>query len=310
METTESPAPTETSAVLTYLKGTSLMQVEIPSGRKEKLGEVASQDVSAIPGSQKLLVVADSGGGEDFAVAPELSELDPATAEVRSIGEGFGPLVHPTGSRFAFLRPAGERVCEGEACFGGVEVMMAELGSSPEVLLGAGQWHLLGWAGDDLLVSGGARPGAFLVSPEGDRRRLPVPPSEVWDASPDGQHLIVVEGNRTSALNLASEEPGPLELDAPLAEGAWSPSGDLVAVELAAGGSRLVLVSVDDGAVAEVPGSRGAMGPVNWSDEGDSFSYVRARGVELEAVVCRPDGGCSTALRWKEGILPLSLARP
>ena len=144
----------------------------------------------------------------------------------------------PAGRRIAWLQPAGPRVCEGESCSGLVRLMTLELSTmTKRVLAPPGRWALLSWAGDAVLVSDASDLSRTLaMEPEG-RRVLPIAPSDVWGASPDGDVLLRATSNGTEVVGLSA---GDLRggnrvsgLRGILAEGSWSPAGErLAAVEL------------------------------------------------------------------------------
>jgi hypothetical protein len=284
-----------------YLKGTTLHRLDLGSGRSERLVTLPSLDVFAY--GDAFVVVEDRGAGGDFAEDPAITIRDERGDLVRSLGAGFSPLVGK-GGRLAYLRPTAERFCEGETCIGGVEVMVASEGAKPTRLLPSGNWGLLAWAGQDLIVADGSQPdSALVVRPGGEVGSLPVAPNEVWDAWSSA--AIVVE-NGVEILGLTGNDRIPVGIDGALAEGTVRAS-DALAVELLRGKSRLVSISLEDGEVRPVPRSRGAMGPVLAFAEGAAFAFARADGLAVEAIVCEEIETCSSVLRWSEGITLLAL---
>lgn len=304
------PQPESTEEVaehaLTYLRGRQLVRLDLGADREEVLGRVPSPDVHPVPNRpDRFLLTEDRGAGEDFAQDPILSLMDDAGHEQVSLGPGFSPLVDPSGARVAYLRSVGGRVCEGEVCLGSVSVEIAELDGTTRRLLPPGDWHLLSWAGDDLLVSSGGV--THRVAPSGSSETLDLTPSEIWGVTPDGGEILLSRRGGVELRELGTGAVRRLDVAGLLAEGEWSPNGDeLVAVVVSGGDTELVRIRLSDGSVERIRSSEDAMGPVLWSLDG-SFAYVRADGLQLEAIVCDRDVDCRPVLRWDEGIVPLSL---
>jgi hypothetical protein len=300
-DTTASPAARPPSSLI-YLRENTLVSLDLDDGSKEELGTFPSQDVFAY--GEDFVVVEDRGRGDDFAERPVLTIRDVSGAMVDSFGSGFSPLVGHHGA-VAFLRPSTERVCEGETCVGGIQVMVGDgTGSTPRRLLPPGDWGLLAWAGENLLVADGQQPEtALLVGPTGEVQALPVAPNEIWDSS--GSIAIVVE-ERVATMDLATGAKTVLEIGGSLADGIVI-GDEALAVELGRRSSRLVSISLEDGRIERVPGSEGAMGPVLALPGGEAFAYARADGLAVEAVVCETSQTCSAVLRWAEGVTPLAL---
>ena len=298
------PPPTEASALI-LLRENTIVRLDLETGEEEELGRVPAPDVFPIPGvSDRFLLVSNRGGGEDFVNDPRLSVIDDFGSRTASFGPGFSPLAAPDGARVAFLRTAGERVCEGEACVGAISVFVGDLEGETDPLLPPGDWRLISWAGDALIVSSSGR--TLLAERGRDLEEIPEDPSEVWGATPDGALVVLVGPSGGELLDTGSGKRRPLDIEGPLAEGEWNRSGtELLVVEVGARDTTLVRVSTD-GEVGTIAGSKGAAGPVLWGPSG-SFLYVRAKGLYLEAVYCSRDESCRSVLRWKEGVLPLAL---
>ena len=307
------PAPTPddareaTKRELTYLRGRKLMRLDIATGSERMLGRVSSPDVHRIPGRpDRFLLVEDRGSGEDFAQDPVLSVVDEAGEEQTGIGPGFGPIVHSSGNRVAYLRSAGSRVCEGEVCLGSASLRVADVDGGSGRVLPPGDWHPLAWAGDDLIVSSAGTTQRVDLS--GRSETLDVTPSEVWGVSPDGREIVLSSKARIALRSLDTGRVRELDAQGLLAEGEWSPSGDeLVAVLVEGGRTRLVRISLHDATVAPIPDTEEALGPVLWASDG-SFVYVRADGLMLEAVFCDEAVDCRPVLRWGEGVTPLTVS--
>lgn len=255
---------------------------------------------------------------EDFIERPELHLRDLATGEDTVVGPGHAPLWHPEGRSLAYLEPREVRECEGEVCEGEATVVIADaVEEERRTLLEAGNWALLGWLGDRVLVADQVSAGTRLVG-VGYSRRLDVPPNSVWGASPDGSWIVEVETDglrfdpapgltgRSRRVDLAGSIPG---------EGSWSPTAERLGVVLLKPGAGLRATELGlvepDGGLRRVPGSGGTSGPVLWSRDGDSFVYARAagrRGLRLEAVLCGAEAlECRALFSWAQGVALLAL---
>jgi hypothetical protein len=304
-ESSPAEAPTQGARSLIVLRRNALVRVDLASGEEQRLGRVPTPDVFPIPGSPgRFLLVGNRGAGEDFAADPRLSVIDQTGRSVQRLGAGYSPLADLAGERVAFLRSAGDRACEGEICLGAVAVFVADLGGDVRPLLPPGDWHLISWAGDALIVS--TRGRTYRATERGELEKVPVLAGDVWGATPAGDQLVLVRRNRVELMDLESGERDPTELDALLAEGEWNlERNELLAVAVDGRATRLVRMT-GDGSATTVAGSDGASGPVLWAGDA-AFAYVRADGLELEAVLCEEDDECRSVLRWAEGVVPLAL---
>ncbi|HEX2236075.1 MAG TPA: hypothetical protein VHK89_07350 [Actinomycetota bacterium] len=299
---------------------------EPTSGRSEPVAGLPSADVRAAAGSGWVAAVVDRRpppvGEEDFAVAPHLELVDTASGARVATGPGFSPVWSPDGDEVAWLRPLEPRGCDGEACEGRVDVAVLDPGAGePRRALGPGRWALLGWAGDDLLVSDVEDPDhVLLVAPGGSVETLAMPPSRLWGASPGGQWLVTVSGSGVEVAPLdgaAVGEARPVRLRATaLGPGSWSPDGTrLAAVAMRAGRggvprARVVVVAPELRRATEIAGSGGAAGSVLWSPDGRWVAFARQTGPgggRLGAVVCRLGGRCRQLFSWSDDVELLRL---
>lgn len=313
---------------LLYLDGSTLRALHLDSGRDRALRRLPSPDAHIAPRGDWIAVVEagrrPAAGEEDFAARPSLRLLDLATGGVVDLGPGVSPLWDASGRRLAWLRPVGPRACAAEACRGEVEVVIFDLDRMrPDVVLSAGRWGLLSWAGDELLVSSADDLRSMIVSPEAPPAVVGVAPSEVWGASPDGRFLVRVAPRGASVVPLrprgvlGEARSLPRRVRA-FAEGAWSPAtARLAVVELTRerGGvpsSRLVVVTPERASIRPIADSRGATGAVLWSPDGARVAFARPsgrRGGRLRALLCPVEEGegCTSLLSWKEGVVLLRL---
>ena len=294
----------------------------VATGADRVLARLPSRDVYAAPGSIDLAYVLSGRGprrGGDFVEDPRLFLFDPFTGRRDEVGSGHSPLWHARGRLLAFLRPVGDRRCLAERCVGRAQVVALDLDTRrAEVVLPAGRWGLLGWAGNSLLVAGEDDLGRIeAVARDGTRRSIPVAPSRVWDASPDGRWLATAEPGGIGLSSLGADRLSGarvVSLDGTPADGAWAPdSSKLAAVVLSQPrNGRVVLVAVPGRFPRSLSGSRGAVGNVVWSSDGSAlaFAAVAGRGGQrLKAVHCRLVNAprCRALFSWSEGVLLLGL---
>jgi WD40-like Beta Propeller Repeat len=317
----------EPARFLEYLRGSELHRLDISTGADETIARLESPDAQAAFDSPWIASVADaepSGDGEDFASAPVLRLVDPASGRTEALGPGVAPLWSPDGSRLAWLRPVGNRRCDAEACRGRLEVVAMEASTmQPRTLLPAGRWGLLAWAGEALLVADQADLATTTrVAPGGDSTSVNVPPQELWGASPEGDWLVRVDRRGVDMLRARAGAPTGRSIPVArgseaLAEGSWSPgSARLAAVEVATASGGIpaahVIVVEPGSPPRRVAGSRAATGPVLWSPDGRAIAFARPTGPHggrLEGVLCGlgPGRRCRSLLSWTEGVVLLRL---
>jgi hypothetical protein len=323
------PAVTPGLVALTYLQGTRIVTRARGQRGGHTIIDLHTADISASPASDWIAYVAPQTGvapaDGDFVRKPELHFRNLASSSDLNIGVGFSPLWDGAGTRIAYMAPDSPRSCDGETCAGAVRVMVAAPGQLARPITPFGRLHLLAWAGDRLLVADDkdltrttslALDGSAAFS-------IPVPPSEIWDASPDGSLLLsmtpgmlhfttLVGGHTTTVVRTVSLASGIL------GDGSWSAGSGRVAGVLREpdGSAHMALLSADQG-LLPVGGTEGAMGNVVWDREGSRFAYVGVneghRG-RLQAILCRLRPGGQTACKpwfsWLQGVSLLRLTSP
>jgi hypothetical protein len=297
------------------------------SSVEHTIANLHTADVAASSSSSWVAYVAPKRdsfpGNGDFVRRPELHLLDLSTGADADIGPGFDPLWKIDGSEVAYVASNRPRNCDAENCAGTVRVMIAAPGVPPRGLTAFGHLHLLAWAGDRLLVSDDAdvKHTMSVASDGSGAVTLAVPPSEIWDASPDGRLLISVRSGGVTFTQLAAGLPAgtPTHFNmagAILGDGSWSTNPHRVAgvVRGRDGTSLMALLSPQHG-VVPVPGSTGAMGNVVWDSGAQRFAFVaidRTHRSRLQTIVCRViddlKASCRPWFSWSQGVALLKLS--
>jgi hypothetical protein len=276
-------APPPAAASALYLSNDTLSRLDFDSGTARPVGRTPTTEVHASEVSSWLAyVVAGDGaqGGEDFLAEPVLQAIDTENGATTEIGPGFNPLWHPTDTRLAYLRPMAPRRCSGESCEGLLEVVVYDPESNKStVLTEPGQFNLLAWSDDRVLVADGSDLSVTLsLGSKGDVERLDLKPSELWDASPDGRWLLHSTSEDAILVDLDSGRERVLSLgQGDLAEGAWSPdSKHIVAGVLneARTRTRALLIDVASGEVHAVTGDLPGILGVTWAPGARQFGFL------------------------------------
>lgn len=316
-----------------YLSGSSLVRRDVEAGTEDPVDQLPTPSVYAAPGSHWIAYVTSEKVDEgDFAAEPVLHLYDVEEDEKSKHGPGVAPVWNHSGTHVAFLRPVEPRECRGETCSGDTQIAVVEAATGEEdVFLDPGQYSILGWAGDLVLVSDFRNPSRVTtVSLDGDDGVLDMPPSQYWDASPDGRWVVKTNAKKTEFVPIQDGELGDdrvtIELgDHELLEGAWSHDSTRVAavtrlaskVEKGKGKKKklvpqdpttqIVTFSPDDPEPAIVEETYGATGSVFWSVDNESIVFASLldpkKGL-FQAKHCPAgnEGECSIVTSWTEGI--------
>jgi hypothetical protein len=299
-----------------FAEARDLHRLDLASDADEIVGEMSrSGNTEAAPGSTWLSIEVAAGTGDQFH--PEIFLYDPESDEEVALGVAYEPFWSADGSRLAFVAPDDPSSCNEEECRGPRKVMVVEAsGSDPEELTASGEYNLLGWAGDYVVVLNEDTPGspiAQTVSPAGDIQDLPMLPREFWGASPDGRWIIQTGDSGTKFLAVVdgrADAEGPdiaIPAGTTLGSGAWSHDSSLVAASALGddGALEIVTFSPDDPEPRPIaPGGESSIVGVLWSPDNDAFVFQRFTGEELEAVHCPiadPDA-CRVLFAWTRGI--------
>lgn len=235
-----------------FMSGSSLVRRDIDNQEEHVLKELPTANVHAAPGSEHLAYVT-SGATDDTSgdtIADPVLHLTVAGGEEdHVVGPGYAPLWSPTGARLAYLKPVGEKDCAGEICTGESEVVVLDPESREETtVLDRGDWRILAWAGEWILVSDARDTSTALsVSVDGEVKDLGIPPSEVWDASPDGRWLVRVPSEPEAQAEFLPLDAGSVNgtaIEIPLdgavmTAGTWAPDSSRVAAVLQRGSMEL-----------------------------------------------------------------------
>jgi hypothetical protein len=302
---------------LLYLHGTRLHRMDIASGDRTRVVRLPGPDVVASRSTQWIAFVEGSAvGADDFLESPVLYLRDLATGDEINVGPGFAPMWNPLDDRVAFLRPIEPRDCEVESCAGAATVALVRPGGEVQQLLPAGRWGLLAWAGDVVLVADGSDLDHTTVVGPGIRAQLDVPPSEIWDASPNGRWLVTVGSDGAEVVRMESGriDGSGVEIDiggATLGDGSWALDSSRLAATVGSGAAAHVVVIAPDRPTARpVRGSARAAGSVLWSPTGTALTITRsASGGRLEAAYCAVDGrsSCRGLFSWVQDVALLRM---
>jgi hypothetical protein len=312
---------------LTFLRGTRVVTRSLGSDVEHTVIDLHTADVSASSTLPWLAYVAPKKGSfpgnGDFVRRPELHLLNLASGADVDVGPGFDPLWKADGSEVAYVAASRARTCDAENCSGTVRVMVVSPGAPPHQLTGFGRLHLLAWAGDRLLVSDDAdlKHTMSVASDGSGAATLPVPPSKVWDASPDGTILLTVVPGRVIFTHLVGGRPTgtPTSFSmagAILGDGSWSVDpGRLAGVVRKRNGSSLLALLSPQHGVVPLAGSAGAMGNVVWDPGAERFAFVAVdpnHRDRLRTVVCRMisdvRASCRPWFSWSQGVALLKLS--
>ncbi len=297
----------------------STLYVRGTQGAGRALRRLPGPDVFAPPiGTWLAYLVPGSppGPDSDFVAAPRLRLWDTASGAELAAGPGADPLWDHSGTRLAYLRPVGQRVCEGESCYGDVAVASLTVPSGRRTtLLPRGNWVPLAWVGDHLLVADRGDPRHVVsVAPGGDARRIALRPSQVWDGSPDGRWLITAGRHGAAAVPMAGGVPSGSPTDIPLrpgtvlADGAFANASTRVAAIaldiVRPKRSRVVVFDPAAPRPRALPGSAGAATGVLWSGNDATVVTAVQAGRHLRAVACPANGSaaCAPLLQWVRGV--------
>jgi hypothetical protein len=292
--------------------------MDIDTRVRSRVARLAVPDVVASRSTPWIAFVEGSTvGADDFIESPILYLRDVNNGDEIEVGPGFAPMWHPLDDRVAWLRPVEPRDCEVETCTGAVTVVVGRPGGEFQELLPAGRWGLLAWAGDFVLVADGTDLDHTTVVGPGVRTELDVPPSEIWDASPDGRWLVTVgaDGAEVVRLEAGRMAGSGIELDLggkALGDGSWALDSSRLAATVGSGrAARVVIVGPETPMARPVRGSGGATGTVLWSPSGTALTITRSAlgGRRLEATHCAVEGGggCRRLFSWVQDVLLLRM---
>ncbi|MDQ4124384.1 MAG: hypothetical protein M3134_02130 [Actinomycetota bacterium] len=305
-----------------YLSGTALVRRNLENDKEKAVGTIETPSVYASPGSQWVAyVTSEKVKDDDFAAEPVLHLYDPETGDESDHGPGVAPVWNATGTHVAFLRPVEPRDCQGETCAGDVQIGVVEAGSDADatLLLDAGKYSILGWAGEWVLVSDFEDPTQVIaVNLDDDRTVLGMPASQFWDASPDGRWIVKTNAKKTELVSWdgdeLAEERVAVDLgDYQLLEGAWAHDSSRVAAVVGLPGrrgmqeTRVVTFSPEDPELVEVADSFGATGTVMWAVDNEAVvfaSLLDPKRALFQAKSCAlgNESTCEVVTSWTEGV--------
>ncbi|MFN2526461.1 MAG: hypothetical protein ABR505_09420 [Actinomycetota bacterium] len=284
---------------LLYLEGTALVTEDL-RGRSREFTDLSTVEVFPSATGTQIAYLTGSPSTVNL--------FTPATDSRVEIGPGVAPVWSPDGRRLAWVRPT--EPCEGETCVPKGEVVVQEVGSGPErVVLEAGNWRILGWAGDFLHVVDTNEPENVLAvdwRADEEPTDLGIPLAEYWGASPNGKWLLISRGEAAEFRRLTGTNRRVRTVEGRLAEGAWAPDSSAVAAVLLGKESLVALLSPDNPELEYLPGSEEAAGNVVWSADSSTVAFARADPddrAKLQAVYCEIEAlRCRPLFSWRQGV--------
>ncbi|MGH2828046.1 MAG: hypothetical protein ACRDKF_13875 [Actinomycetota bacterium] len=267
-----------------YLSGKALASLDFDSGTTRRIGRMPTLDVHASPVTPWLSYVVprtpQTEQEPDFVSDPVLRVINVDTSEDREIGDGFNPLWHPALPKLAYLRPIVERRCSGENCRGLFEIVTYDVITGERtVLTKPGRLNLLAWSGERVLFADAHDLSAtYSVGSDGTLETFDLPPSELWDASPDGRYLVRSAPGEAALIDLETNDETGIHIGpGVLAEGAWAPDSRRFAAAVLNEGrtrARAVVVDAADGGVTPYTSNLPGVLNVRWSPDAREFGFL------------------------------------
>lgn len=310
-----SPGPEASpgSGLLLYLRGRTVHALDLDDRNDRVLAEMPTKDVWVSPAGPWLAYVVPeeplAESEPDFIPDPTLRVVNLETTDDLDLGRGIQPTWHPADERLASLRPVDDRECSGESCTGPEELVVYDLESDQEsVLTEPGDYTILGWAGERVLISDARDLSAVTSAGADGTETLDIAPSNVWGASADGTWLLYNDGARSAFLEVATGESFATSLPGPLMDALWSPTEQRVATTVVRGGTNPEIHVIGPGR----GGSRifdpgGEPGILNWSANGKVVVPVRRAARVQDVMMCGTGASCRSAARLRGAVLILGV---
>lgn len=270
----------------------------------KKIVEQEEIDLGQRPGdvlvpSKGSMWVAYVDPAKDEESFPTLKLFSPGEKGRIEIGPGFSPVWDSTGDRLAYLKPTEESTCEASFCYSAVEAVVRDSGGDELMVTEPGSWNLLGWSGENLIMSDGRE--VWAVSQENERG-WSVPFSRFISVSPDGRWLLSTTKKGPAMAPIEGRELGDkkhLALDdLALASATWSHDSSRLALVVNEGslpvsdddrtkpgkqsaslptGGKVMILEPDDPAASLtlVEQSFSAMPPLLWSLDDQKVVFQR-----------------------------------
>ena len=267
-----------------YLSGRALTSVDFDTGTTQRIGRMPTLDVHASPVTPWLAYVVprtpQTEQEPDFISDPVLRAVNVNTRKDREIGDGFNPLWHPATPKLAYLQPIVERRCSGESCRGFFQVVTYDVTTGERaVLTEPGRLNLLAWSGERVLFADAQDLSAtYSVGTDGALETLDLPPSELWDASPDGRYLVRSAPGEAALVDLETNDETGIDIGrGVLAEGNWAPDSRRFAAAVLNEGrtrARAVVVDAADGGITSYTSNLPGVLNVRWSPDAREFGFL------------------------------------
>lgn len=302
-----SATPASSAPSIYYVEGNSLTEVAPGDSEGQSLADNISPGAEISPDGAHLTWVAYAGPKQ-----PVVHIYTFGTEGIETV-PGDDPTWTPDGSGLAVVRPFGNTKCSSGECEGPVRVVEVdpETGEATPLINRVGEWSIVGWSGDDLLVGDVAADDAlFLVNGPSDLTPLEdLAADDVRSVSPDGQWIVVVAESGPELWSLeddsvAFEERfgGPEDTFTSID---WTEdSSRFAAILTTLEDTTIVSVGVDSSTPDVVVDDLEPSGDLFWApdEQGVIFTAVNREEAQLEATYCPlDDGECSTYITWQTG---------
>lgn len=287
-----------------YVEGNVLKRIGPDEGDGEELAEGINAGADASPNGQHLAWVAYAGPDEPVTHLHTFGEEGVETIS------GDDPTWKSDDSAFAVVRPVGNTKCSEGECEGPVEVFTVDPDGQATEILNRGEWELLGWSGDRLIVGDAESPDqSFFVEGKNEVVPFDVPASEIRSVSPDGRWIVTQTATGPEMWSIDGDTAERSDVlgtsDETLTTVSWSEdSTRAAAISTTLEDKKIVVFDVERPVMEPVIDDLEPSGEVFWApdNQGLVFTAVNRDDVQLEAMYCPLDGGdCSTYITWQSG---------
>lgn len=287
-----------------YVEGNVLKEAGPGESDGTELAEGLSAAADRSPGGDYLAWVAYAGPTEPITHIYTFGEEGVKTVP------GDDPTWNADGSSLAVVKPVGKTKCAEADCKGPVEVFTVnpENGKAKEIL-NVGEWKLLGWADDRLVVGDATKKDvSFFVDGKNELTEFELPFGQVRSISPDASWIVTQKATGPELWSIdgdTAQKSDDLGTDdTTLTSVSWTgDSSRAAAISITLEKSTVVTFETDRPVLEPVTDLE-PTGNVYWApdEEGIIFTVVNRDDLQLEATYCPLGGGdCTTYVTWKTG---------